>query len=88
MYKVFIPVSTYDIPSVIVVKFNICAHYAFTEPSHIHHNILFERSHNYTRICTTQNTIVGLQQSLYFKTTHGTKKMWSYIAFGLKIKVI
>ncbi len=29
-----------------------------------------------------------LQWSLYFKTTHGTKKMWSYIAHGLKIKVI
>ncbi len=29
-----------------------------------------------------------LQWSLYFKTTHGTKKMWSYIAGGLKIKVI
>ncbi len=27
------------------------------------------------------------QWSLYFKTTHGTKKMWSYIAGGLKIKV-
>ncbi len=25
---------------------------------------------------------------MYFKTTHGTKKMWSYIAGGLKIKVI
>ncbi len=24
----------------------------------------------------------------HFKTTHGTKKMWSYIAGGLKIKVI
>ncbi len=29
-----------------------------------------------------------VQWSLYFKTTHGTKKMWSYIASGLKIKVI
>ncbi len=29
-----------------------------------------------------------IQWSLYFKTTHGTKKMWSYIAVGLKIKVI
>ncbi len=29
-----------------------------------------------------------LQRSLYFKTTHGTKKMGSYIAGGLKIKVI
>ncbi len=29
-----------------------------------------------------------IQGSLYFKTTHGTKKMWSYIAGGLKIKVI
>ncbi len=29
-----------------------------------------------------------IQWSLYFKTTHWTKKMWSYIAGGLKIKVI
>ncbi len=29
-----------------------------------------------------------IQWSLYFKTTHGTKKMWSNIAGGLKIKVI
>ncbi len=29
-----------------------------------------------------------VQWSLYFKTTHGTKKMWSYIPGGLKIKVI
>ncbi len=29
-----------------------------------------------------------MQWSLYFKTTHVTKKMWSYIAGGLKIKVI
>ncbi len=29
-----------------------------------------------------------VQWSLFFKTTHGTKKMWSYIAGGLKIKVI
>ncbi len=29
-----------------------------------------------------------VQWSLYFKTTHGTKKMWSCIAGGLKIKVI
>ncbi len=31
---------------------------------------------------------VTLQWSLYFKTTHGTKKMWSYVAGGVKIKVI
>ncbi len=31
---------------------------------------------------------VHMQWSLYFKTTHGIKKMWSYIAGGLKIKVI
>ncbi len=31
---------------------------------------------------------MSIQWSLYFKTTHGTKKMWSYIAGGLKIKVI
>ncbi len=29
-----------------------------------------------------------IQWSLYFKTTHGTKKMWSYIAGGLKVKVL
>ncbi len=29
-----------------------------------------------------------IQWSLYFKTTYGTKKTWSYIACGLKIKVI
>ncbi len=29
-----------------------------------------------------------IQWSLYFKTTHGTKEMWSYIAGGLKTKVI
>ncbi len=29
-----------------------------------------------------------LQWSLYFKTTRGTKKLWSYIARGLEIKVI
>ena len=29
-----------------------------------------------------------IQWSLYFKTTHESKKMWSYIAGGLKIKVI
>ncbi len=27
-----------------------------------------------------------IQCSLYFKTTHGTKKKWSYIAGGPKIK--
>ncbi len=32
--------------------------------------------------------LVKVQWSLYFKTTHGTKKTWSYIAGGLKIKVI
>ncbi len=31
---------------------------------------------------------VYLQWSRYFKTTHGTKKLWSYIAGGLKIMVI
>ncbi len=29
----------------------------------------------------------AVEWSLYFKTTHGTKKMWYYIAGGLKIKV-
>ncbi len=33
-------------------------------------------------------TNISIQWSLYFKTTHGTKKRWSYIAGGLKIKVI
>ncbi len=32
--------------------------------------------------------ISSIQWSLYFKTTHGTKQMWSYITGGLKIKVI
>ncbi len=31
---------------------------------------------------------IAVERSLYFKTTHGTKKMWSYVAGGLKIKVI
>ncbi len=29
-----------------------------------------------------------IQRFLYFKTTHGTNKLWSYIAGGPKIKVI
>ncbi len=29
-----------------------------------------------------------VQRSLYFKTTHGNKKMWCYMAGGVKIKVI
>ena len=33
-------------------------------------------------------SIVLVQWSLYFKTIYGTKKMCSYIAGGLKIKVI
>ncbi len=33
--------------------------------------------------CYLTCTVVSL-----FKTSHGTKKMWSYIACGLKIKVI
>ncbi len=36
----------------------------------------------------TVNSGTVLQWSLYFKTTHGTKKMWSYMAGSLKIKVI
>ncbi len=28
----------------------------------------------------------NVQRSLYFKTNHGTMKMWSYIAGGLKLK--
>ncbi len=31
---------------------------------------------------------IHVQWSLYFKTAHGAKKMWSYIAGGLKIKVL
>ncbi len=27
---------------------------------------------------------IYVQWSLYFKTTHGTRKLWSYIAGGLK----
>ena len=33
-------------------------------------------------------TVIHIQWSLYFKTTHGTKEMSSYIAGGLRIKVI
>ncbi len=29
---------------------------------------------------------ISIQWFLYFKTTHGTKEMWSCIAGGLKIK--
>ncbi len=32
--------------------------------------------------------VLSIQWPLYFKTTHGTKKVWSYIAGSLKIKVI
>ena len=32
-----------------------------------------------------QTGVMHVQWSLYFKTTHGTKKMWSYIA-GLDLK--
>ncbi len=31
---------------------------------------------------------IKVHWSLYFKTTHGTNKMLSYIAGGFKIKVI
>ncbi len=31
---------------------------------------------------------INTDWSLYFRTTHGTKKMWSFIAGGIKIKVI
>ncbi len=34
------------------------------------------------------NQLDSVQWSFYFKTTHGTKEMWSNIAGGLKIKVI
>ncbi len=40
--------------------------------------INFELKHHL--LCTEAN----VQWSLYFKTTHRTKKMWSYIAGGLK----
>ncbi len=39
-------------------------------------------------ILSWNNTYRVVQWSLYFKTTHGAKKMWSYIAGGPKIKVI
>ncbi len=41
-----------------------------------------------TKVRYMQCWYLGVQWSLYFKTTHGTKKMWSYIAGGLKIKVM
>ncbi len=41
--------------------------------------------HTVTIYC---HPVTPIQWSLYFKTTHVTKKMWSYIAGGLKIKVI
>ncbi len=48
--------------------------------------------HVYSRSPHLQSRIQSkgdnIQRLLYFKTTHGTKKMWSYIAGGLKIKVI
>ena len=31
---------------------------------------------------------IEIQWSLYFKITHGTKKMWSYVAGVLNMKVI
>ncbi len=37
-------------------------------------------------VCLINWWAAVLQWSLYFKTTHGTKKMWSYIAGCLKIK--
>ncbi len=42
----------------------------------------------YYVLSIVQSEIKLLQWSLYFKTTHVTKKKWSYIASGLKIKVI
>ncbi len=41
---------------------------------------------NFKKILNFLQYIV--QWSLYFKIIHGTKKMWSCIAGGLKIKVI
>ncbi len=49
-----------------------------------HHNSWNITARTYRAL--TEN--INIQWSLYFKTTHGTKKMWSYIAGGLKIKVI
>ncbi len=43
---------------------------------------------NFMRTLFTMMAKYRLQWSLHFKTTHGTKKMWSYIAGGLKRKVI
>ncbi len=42
----------------------------------------------YFSCCALYPYFKCVQRSLYFKTTHGTQKMWSYIAGGLKIKVI
>ncbi len=42
----------------------------------------------YYVLSIVQSEIKLLQWSLYFKTTHVTKNKWSYIASGLKIKVI
>ena len=41
----------------------------------------------YTNIYTVTDILL-IQWSLYFKPTHGTKKMWSYTAGGLELKVI
>ncbi len=37
-------------------------------------------------VCCMLSLVFLIQWPVYFKTIHGTKKMWSYIAGGLKIK--
>ncbi len=45
---------------------------------------------NVTWACMNSCTVFSqvIQWSLYFKATLRTKKMWSYITGGLKVKVI
>ncbi len=45
--------------------------------------VLWNSYEHIRRTVMKRSTVV-----LYFKTTHGTKKMWSYITGGLKIMVI
>ncbi len=39
-------------------------------------------------IIYTDRLLPEIQWSLYFKTTHETKTMWSYIAGGLILQVV
>ncbi len=57
--------------------FLVCTEYICTHPAH---GLCYLHVYLYMYV-------FSIQWSLYFKTTHGTKKMWSYIAGGLKIKV-